>query len=113
MGLCVILQILPPLLFLCNLVPDPSVDPQGPGQGQAGSGAGDPAAQRAGDAADDTVRLAHFLEAACAEGVVAMEDPRDPVAAGVFAVAHCALELFVYEHGESDCKPASVKKDIT
>ena len=73
----------PPLLdlLLCDLVPDVRVDPQGPGQGEAGPGAGDPAAQGAGDAADDTFDLAHSLQAGCAEGVLAVEDPGEPVAA--------------------------------
>lgn len=74
---------MPPLLhlLLCDLVPDFRVDPQGAGQGEAGPGAGNPAAQGAGDAADDTLDLAHSLQAGCAEGVVAVEDPGDPVAA--------------------------------
>lgn len=69
------------LLLLRNLVPDLRVDPQGCRQGQAGSGAGNPAAQRAGDAADHPLLLGHFLQAGGTEGVVAVEDPRDPVAA--------------------------------
>lgn len=73
----------PPLLhlLLCDPVPDFRVDPQGAGQGEAGPGAGNPAAQGAGDAADDTLDLAHSLQAGCAEGVAAVEDPGDPVAA--------------------------------
>lgn len=69
------------LRHLRNLVPYLRVDPQRPGQGQAGSGAGDPAAQRAGDAADDPLQPGQFLQAGGAEGVVAVEDPWDPVAA--------------------------------
>ena len=81
------------------MVPDLRVDPQGPGQGQADRGAGNPAAQRAGDAADAPIQFGHFLQAGGAEGVAAVEDPRDPVAAGVIVAAHDTLELFGDEHG--------------
>lgn len=89
-----------PLPLLGDLVPDARVDPQGARQGQVQPGAGDPAAQGAAHAADDAVRLRHLLQAAGAEGVLAVEHPRDPVAAGVLAVAHRALQLLTGEHGE-------------
>lgn len=97
--------ILPSLpLLLCNLVPDLRVDPQGPGQGEAGPGAGDPAAQRAGHGADDAVHLAELLQARSAEGVVAVQEPRDPVAARVLVAAHDTLQLLVDEHDERGMK---------
>lgn len=64
-----------------NLVPDFCVDPQSPWQSQAGSGAGNPTTERAGDGVDGTLQLGHSLQTRGAEGVVAVEDPRYPVAA--------------------------------
>lgn len=87
-----------PVALPGDLVPDASVDPQRPGQGEADPGAGDPAAQRAAHAADEAVRPGHSLQAACAEGVLAVEHSRDPVPAGVLAVAHRALQLLVEAH---------------
>lgn len=87
-------------LLLCNLVPDLSVDPQGSGEGEAGSGAGNPAAQRAGDGVNDALQLGHFFQARGAEGVVAVENPRDPVAAWIFIAAHNTLQLLIWEHGD-------------
>lgn len=84
--------------LLGDLVPDARVDPQRTGQGEADPGAGDPAAQRAAHAAYDAVRLGHSLQAARAEGVLAVEHSRDPVPAGVLVVAHRALQVLVVEH---------------
>lgn len=83
------------------MVPDIGVDEEESSQGQAGSGAGNPAAQRAGNAADGAVRCAYSVQAAGAEGVMAMEHPWDPVAAIVLKVTHGALKLFVYAHGDA------------
>lgn len=88
-----------PVALLGDLVPDARVDPQRSGQGEADPRAGDPAAQRAAHAADDAVRLGHGLQAARAEGVLAVEHSRDPLAARVLAVAHRALQVLVVEHG--------------
>lgn len=84
---------LPPPV-LCDLVPDLGVDPQGSGQGQVGMGAGNPAAQGAGDGADDAVNPGHRLQAWGAECVVAVKDPGDAVAAGELVAADDALEVF-------------------
>lgn len=83
------------------MVPDVGVDEEEASQGQAGSGAGNPAAQRAGNAADGAVRGAYSVQAAGAEGVMAMEHPWDPVAAIVLKVTHGALKLFVQAHGDA------------
>lgn len=87
-------------LLLCNLVPDLCVDPQGPGQGEAGSGAGNPAAQWAAHGVEDALQLGHFLQARGAECVLAVEDTRNPVSAWVLVTAYNALELFNGEHGD-------------
>lgn len=75
----------------CNLVPDLRVDPQGPRQGQAGPGAANPSAQGAVDIADEPFHLGYFLQAGGAECVVAVEQPWDPVAAGVLIVTNDAI----------------------
>lgn len=87
-------------LILRNLVPDLRVDPQGPGQSQAGASAGDPAAHRARDGADCALLRGQLLEAGGAEGVAAVQDPRDALAAGVLVAAHHALTLFIYQHDD-------------
>lgn len=99
--LCVFLgRVLVTVLRLVGqLVPDLSVDPQGAGQRQPGAGAGDPAAQGAGDGAERPLQDGYFFQARCAERVVAVEEPRDAVAAGVFAAADDALQILVWKHG--------------
>lgn len=105
MGFCVfqiLCYILLALQHLWNLVPDLGVDPQGPWQGQAGPGAGNPAAHGAGDGTDDTIHLAQLFQAGSAEGVFAVEDPWDPVTACVLVAAHDTLEIFIAEHGDGE-----------
>lgn len=103
LGLCQILHRFVPHLqmLLCKMVPNVCVDEEEASQWLAGFGAGNPAAQRACNAADGAVRCAYRVQAAGAEGVKAMEHPWDPVAAIVLIVTHRALKLFVYTHGDS------------
>lgn len=94
-------EIVIPLLGLVGqLVPDLGVDPQGAGQRQAGFDAGDPAAYGAGDGVERPLQRGHFFQAGSAERVVAVEDPRDAVAAGVFAATHDALQLIGQKHDD-------------
>lgn len=79
--------------LLCDLVPNFRVDPQGTGQGQAAVGTGDPAAQWATDRTKDSPHTGQFLQAHGAESVLAVEHPRDPVAAGVHIEAHHTLQF--------------------
>lgn len=99
-GVIQILHILLLLLLLYDLVPDVRVDPQGAGQGHAGPGAGNPAAEGAGHGADDTLQTGQLLQTDGAEGVVAVQDAWDPVTAGVFITTHHALQLLGYVHDD-------------
>lgn len=87
-------------VHVCDLVPDLRVDPQGARQSEAGPGAGDPAAQRAGHGADDPAHPGQLLQAHRTERVVAVEDPWDPVAARVLVAAHDTFERLVQHHGD-------------
>lgn len=87
-------------MVLRDLVPDLRVDPQGPGQGEAGPRAGDPAAQRARDGADGSFQTRQCLETRRAERVVAVQHPRHALPAGVPVAADDALELLTGQHVE-------------
>ena len=85
------------LRLLFDVAPDVCVDVQGVGQGHVGRGARDPAAQRAGGGQHGELPPGQPLQAQDAEGVVAVEDSWDSVAAAELVEAHHTLELV--EHG--------------
>lgn len=108
-GLCLSVSFLPLFLLfllllflLCvwYLVPDLSVNPQRPRQGEAGLGAGDPTAQGAAYCQQAALVPGHRLQAQPTECVLTVEHPRDLLPTRVGLEADAALHVLTHQtHG--------------